>query len=223
MAGTNLQMQSTRQQILEYLRRNGRGTVKELGGLLGLTSTGIRQHLTVLERDGLVEAHEERGRVGRPTLVYALTEKADALFPKTYDVLAGVLLTEIRASEGNEKLHQVLQKVARRLAAPYGDRVDGKPLPDRVAETAAIMEEQGCMADWHESEGGEFFIDEYSCPFPKIAERDRSVCALHVEFVRTLTGADTRLTRSLMRGERACTYRIRPNMVREDDLIPVAN
>ncbi len=223
MAGPNLQMQSTRQQILEYLRRHGRGTVKELGALLGLTSTGIRQHLTVLERDGLVEAHEERGRVGRPTLVYSLTEKADGLFPKTYDVLAGVLLAEVRSSEGNEKLHQVLQRVARRLAAPYGDRVDGKHLRERVAETATIMEEQGCMADWHESEGGEYFIDEYSCPFPKIAERDRSVCALHVEFVRTLTGADTRLTRSLMRGERACTYRIRPDAVRDEDLVPVAN
>ncbi|GAF88364.1 unnamed protein product, partial [marine sediment metagenome] len=78
-----LQIQSTRQQILQYLQRHGRATVKELGSLLSLTSTGIRQHLTVLERDGLVDAREERGRVGRPTLVYSLTEKADALFPKT--------------------------------------------------------------------------------------------------------------------------------------------
>ncbi|TET95672.1 MAG: winged helix-turn-helix transcriptional regulator, partial [Dehalococcoidia bacterium] len=64
-----LQIQSTRQQILQYLQRHGRATVKELGSLLSLTSTGIRQHLTVLERDGLVDAREERGRVGRPTLV----------------------------------------------------------------------------------------------------------------------------------------------------------
>src|SRR6059036_2143618 len=119
MVGSALHMQSTRQQILEYLQRHGRGTVKELGELLGLTSTGIRQHLTVLERDGLVTAREERGHVGRPTLVYSLSEKADALFPKSYDVLAGLLLQEIRASSGNEKLHQLLQRVAQRLAAPY--------------------------------------------------------------------------------------------------------
>jgi len=30
-----------------------------------------------------------------------------------------------------------------------------------------------------------------------------------VDFVRILTGADTRLTQSLLRGERACTYRVR--------------
>jgi len=209
MDSANLHMQSTRQQILEYLQRSGRGTVKELGQLLGLTSTGIRQHLTVLERDGLVAAHEERGRVGRPTLVYSLTEKADSLFPKAYDLLANVLLEEIRATEGNEKLHHILQNVAHRLAAPYAERVEGKPLTERVQEATQILEEQGCLVEWSESDG-EYFIDEYTCPFPKTAARDRAVCALHVEFVHLLTGGDTRLTRSLLRGERACTYRIRP-------------
>jgi predicted ArsR family transcriptional regulator len=202
-------MQSTRQQMLEYLQRSGRATVKELGQLLGLTSTGIRQHLTVLERDGLVDAREERGRVGRPTLVYSLTEKADSLFPKTYDVLASVLIEEIRAADGNEKLHHLLQNVARRLAAPYRDRVDGKGAGERVKETVRIMEEQGCLVDWVEDEG-EYRIDEYTCPFPKTAERDRAVCALHVEFVSILTNSDAKLSRSLLRGERACTYRIRP-------------
>src|SRR6059036_20272 len=118
-------MQSTRMRILEYLQRNGRATVKELGQLLGLTSTGIRQHLTVLERDGLVAVREERGRVGRPNLVYSLTDEADAVFPKTYDVLASVLLEEIRATDGNEKLHQLLHNVSERLAAPYKERVEG--------------------------------------------------------------------------------------------------
>jgi predicted ArsR family transcriptional regulator len=222
MTGTNLQMQSTRQQILEYLQRHGRGTVKELGALLGLTSTGIRQHLTVLERDDLVEAREERGRVGRPTLVYSLTDKADGLFPKAYDSLAIVLLEELRESGGNEQLHGLLQSVARRMAAPHVQRVRKKNLRERVRETAAIMEDQGCVTDWHEGEDGDFYIDEYTCPFPRIAEADRAVCALHVEFVRTLTGGDTRLARSLMRGERACTYRVRTVTVRDDDLLPVA-
>src|SRR3990170_304748 len=205
-----LQMQSTRQHILEYLQRQGRATVKELGSLLGLTSTGIRQHLTVLERDGLVDAREERGRVGRPTLVYSLTEKADALFPKTYDALAAVLLEEIRCSQGNERLHDLLHKVAERMAAPYAERIEGRPLPERVRETARIMEEQGCLVDVREADDGEYYIDEFTCPFPKVAQQDRSVCALHVDFVRVLTGGDTRLTQSLLRGERACCYRVRP-------------
>jgi predicted ArsR family transcriptional regulator len=204
-----LQIQATRQQILEYLQRQGRATVKELGRLLGLTSTGIRQHLTVLERDGLVDAHEERGRVGRPTLVYSLTEKADSLFPKTYDALAADLIEEIRSSQGNERLQELLHRVAERMAAPYVDRVQGKRLGERVQETGRIMEEQGYLVDCRRGGGDEYYIDEFTCPFPKVARQEHAVCALHVEFVRVLAGADTRLTQSLLRGERACTYRIR--------------
>jgi len=213
-------MQSTRLRILEYLQRNGRATVKELGQLLGLTSTGIRQHLTVLERDGLVAVREERGRVGRPNLVYSLTDEADAVFPKTYDVLASVLLEEIRATDGNEKLHQLLHNVSERLAAPYKERVEGKAKAERVRETARIMEEQGCLVDVTEADG-DYYIDEYTCPFPKTAERDRAVCALHVDFVRILSGDDARLTRSLLRGERACTYRIRPSAKRGEEPVAV--
>src|SRR3970040_2715713 len=151
-----LQMQSTRQHILEYLQRQGRATVKELRSLLGLPPTGIRQHLTVLERDGLVDTREERGRVGRPTLVYSLTEKADALFPKTYDALAAVLLEEIRSSQGNERLHDLLHKVAERMAAPYVERIEGRPLPERGRETARIMEEKGRLVDVRERDGEDY-------------------------------------------------------------------
>jgi predicted ArsR family transcriptional regulator len=117
----------------------------------------------------------------------------------------------------------MLHQVAKRLASPYEDRLRDKPLGERVEEAAAILEEQGCMTDWSPGEDGDYFIDEYTCPFPKIAEHDRSVCALHVEFVGILAGGDARLTRSLMRGERACTYRIRPASVRQEDVLAVAS
>ena len=207
--GSNLSLQSTRQGIINYLQRAGRATVKELGQALGLTSTGIRQHLTVLERDGLVTAREERGRVGRPTLVYSLTEAAEALFPKRYDDLALALLEEVRATEGNERLHQLLRRVAARMAAQYRSRVEGRPVQERVEETVRIMKEQGCLVEWRQ-EGDQFFIDEYTCPFTRVAQHDPAVCALHVELVRLLVGADTRLAQSLLRGQRACTYRVRP-------------
>jgi predicted ArsR family transcriptional regulator len=202
-------MHTTRQQILEHLQRHGRATVKELGQVLRLTSTGIRQHLTVLERDGLVLAGEQRGRVGRPTLVYTLTDKAESLFPRSYDELAIALLEEIRASEGSERLYQLLHRVAKRMAESLWERVQGKTLAQRVQEMALILKEQGCLVDWEEQDG-EFLLHEFTCPLSKVAKQDSSVCTLHLDLVRLLTGADTRLVRSLLRGERACTYRIRP-------------
>jgi DeoR family suf operon transcriptional repressor len=202
-------MQATRQQILDFLRRQGRATVKELDAHLGLTSTGVRQHLTVLEREGLVEAQEERGHVGRPALVYRLSAKGDALYPKKYDQLANVLLEEVRELAGSQALQTLLRRAAGRFAEPYQGRVEGKPLADRVAEAARIIRERGSEADCVQ-EGDDWLIRQFTCPFPQVAGQNSCVCALDVEFVRQLVGADARLTTSLLRGDRACTYRIRP-------------
>ena len=202
-------MQATRQQILDYIRRQGRATVKDLGTLLHLTPTGVRQHLTVLEREGLVTAHEERGRVGRPALVYKLTSKGDALYPKSYDQLSNVLLEEVRALAGAEALQTLLRRVASSFAAPYMDRLEGRPLSERVQEATAIIQERGCLAEASQ-EGDDWLIKQYTCPFPNVADKNSCVCSLDVEFVRQLVGADARLTTSLLRGDDACTFRLRP-------------
>ena len=201
-------MQATRQQILDYLRRHGQATIKDLGDVLGLTSTGIRQHLTVLEREAMVEAHEERGHVGRPALVYGLTEQGDALYPKQYDQLANFLLEELQETSGAQTLQTVLRRVAVRSAAPYQERVEGKPLAERVSIATDIIQERGCAADFVQ-EGEDWLIRQYTCPVPNVARQNSCVCPLDVEFVRQLVGADARLTTSLLRGDSACTYRIR--------------
>ena len=202
-------MQATRQQILDFLRRNGRATVKDLDSHLGLTSTGVRQHLTVLEREGLVEAHEERGHVGRPALVYQLSDKGDSLYPQKYDQLANILLEEVREVAGGQALHTLLRRVALRFAGSYADRLEGKSLAERVNEATVIITERGSEADC-EKEGDDWLIHQYTCPFPQVARQNSCVCALDVEFVRQMVGSDARLSTSLLRGDRACTYRIRP-------------
>lgn len=201
-------MQPTRKDILDHLRRSRHATIRELGSTLGLTSTGIRQHLTVLERDGLVEAHEKRGHVGRPALVYSLTEQGDDLYPKQYDQFANILLEEVREVAGADGLQTLLKRVATRLAEPHVERLHGQPLAERVSEATSIIQERGCLADFT-NEGGDWLIMQHTCPFPNVAKKNSSVCALDVEFVRQLVGADARLTKSLLRGDDSCTYRIR--------------
>ena len=201
-------MQATRQQILDYLRHQGRATVKDLDAHLSLTSTGVRQHLTVLEREGMVEAQEERGRVGRPALVYRLTEQGDALYPKSYDELANVLLEEVRELAGGQALQTLLRRVATRFADPYRERMENRSVSERVHEASRIIGERGCLSDCVQ-DGDDWLIRQYTCPFPKVASQNSCVCSLDVEFIRQLVGADARLTTSLLRGDRACTFRIR--------------
>jgi predicted ArsR family transcriptional regulator len=204
-------MQATRQEILDYLRGHGQGTVKALGAHLELTATGVRQHLTVLERDGLIEATEERGHVGRPALVYRLTAAGDALYPKKYDELANALIEEARALLGPEALQRLMKNVALRFARQYAGRLEGKTTEERLAKTAEIVGDRGNVVEI-EWMGDDYLIRKYTCPFWNVATKNSAVCALDVEFVRQLASADARLTSSLLRGDDCCTFRVRPSV-----------
>jgi predicted ArsR family transcriptional regulator len=202
-------MQPTRRQILDHLRRHGKGSVKELGDLLGLTSTGIRQHLTILERDGLIEGHEERGRVGRPALVYSLTAVGDALYPKQYASLATLLLEEIRSSDGDAGVQDLLQRAAKRKAEPHLGRLAGLKLPARVEEVARILEEEGTLVS-AATEGDTIFIHRLTCPYPDVARAHKDLCYLDEQFVNYLLDNMANLEKCIISGDAHCTYRIQP-------------
>ena len=56
----------TRERVLVLLRRHGRPSAPQLAELLQLSSVGLRRHLALLERDGLVTSETEKPRGGRP-------------------------------------------------------------------------------------------------------------------------------------------------------------
>jgi len=79
-------------EILCYLKKHGEARADALATHLGITASGLRQHLTTLGRDGLVRHRELRDGPGRPKHLYALTPLADALFPRAYAELTNELL-----------------------------------------------------------------------------------------------------------------------------------
>ncbi len=202
-------MQATRQNILDYLHRHSECSVKGFGTHLRLTATGVRQHLAILERDGLVQARQARGQVGRPGRIYRLTAAGDALFLKQYDTLANALIEEARNLLGPDALQRLMKSVAARFADPYLPRMEGKTTAQRVVEAERVLHARGCLAD-SSGEGDDFLINQHTCPFPNVATRNSAVCALDVEFIRRLVGSDARLTTSLLRGDECCTFRIKP-------------
>lgn len=84
-------------------------TAAELSEALGIGAVGVRQHLALLERDGLVHASGVRRAVGRPSHLYALTEAAEALFPKAYDHLLIDALEFVRAQGGEHAIAHLFE------------------------------------------------------------------------------------------------------------------
>lgn len=202
-------MQATRQQILDHLRLRTEATVRELGEFLSLTATGVRQHLTVLEQEGLVSSREERGKVGRPALVYSLTTRGEATYPMRYDVVANALLDEVHSAYGPAAYQQVIKGVALRMAAPHASRLVGASLENRVEAACELLRDQGVIADWERNNGG-FLLHERTCPYPEMARHNSAACVIDVAYMRELTGMYARLVECRVRGDRGCTYRLQP-------------
>lgn len=201
-------MQATRQQILDHLRTAGEASVRDLAGRLGLTSTGVRQHLTVLEREGYVASRELRGRVGRPALSYSLTSLGEALYPKAYDRLAGALLTAARESLEPAAFAALLRRAAEPLAAPHRESLEGLEPQARVEAACAVLRDWDLVVDWEQDRDGAFLLHERTCPYLEVARRDPATCAVDVAFITELTGMHAELTCCQMRGDDVCTYRM---------------
>ncbi len=202
------EVESTRRQIVDLLRRQGGMTAKELASELAITAVGIRRHLANLEQEGLAHATLVRQKMGRPTYVYALTDAAHDLFPKNYQTLATQLLDAVQETEGENAIKSVFAARMGQLLRQYLPRMQGKDLAGRVQELARIQEEAGYMAVWEKS-GDDFLLREQNCAIYRVACRFQQACHFEIELFRRLLDADITRVEHQVKGERNCTYLVR--------------
>src|SRR5947209_8737440 len=176
-------MPPTRRQILQHIKRTGESRTEELATALGISLQGSRQQLTALERDGLVEHREERDGAGRPKYVYALTESADALFPRRYADLTNELLDYVR-DEDPELVARIFDRRAQRRLEQARRRTEGLSFSDRVRVVAEILDEDGYLADFQRCEDGTFLITEHNCAVLSVAKRYTHACGSELAFLQ---------------------------------------
>lgn len=189
------------------MRKEGQATVDSLARQLSLTSTCVRQHLAVLEREQLITVHEERRRLGRPQFVYTLTESADDLFPKSYHLLTTWLLDELKAEEGDGRAIQLLNGMARRWAESLSPMMTGQTLEEKVAVLVSLLKSGGHLVEW-EKEGDRVMIYEYDCRFQRVAQAHPEICALESTMLTQVLGTTVEPLECLMGGHGRCAYGI---------------
>jgi predicted ArsR family transcriptional regulator len=179
--------ESTRGQIVTLLRRSNL-TVEDLARALDLTDNGVRVHLAVLERDGIVR---QRGSVrrssggGKPAYVYELTLEAEDLFPKAYEPTLGRLLDVLGERLGPEESEALLRSVGRRLAEEHSTRADGAHA--RLESAVEALNELGGLAELEEQDGA-VVIRGYSCPLAGVTPDHPDVCRMAETLVAELAG-----------------------------------
>ena len=191
-------MQTTKQQILILLKRTGSISVEQTAGALAVASMTARQHLSNLERDGLIVAEKAKQPKGRPHFLYSLTPKGEEMFPRRYDLLAQIMLDEVGSLQpddvdglsADEKRSLLIRRTADRLADRYRLHVEGRQLEDRIIAVTEILQLIGGFAEWYRINDG-YEIRDYNCVFAKLGAgsgggMETSGCEWHVRLLTQL-------------------------------------
>ena len=203
-------MQSTRQEILGILKAERQATVEDLAERLGLTPMTIRHHLNVLQAQNLVEAakvHRSQ-KVGRPRLVYTLTDAADELFPQSYGDLARYLVTEVKETMGSDATQEIFRRVAHRLAQEAPPAIEGQRFVDRLMQVVEFLESRGFLVTWEKSDEG-YILTNANCPYRRVTSEHREVCIMDTTLIEDLLGVKPQRLSSMQGGDGLCRYLLR--------------
>ena len=152
------------------------------------THNGVRAHLAILERDGIVR---QRGSVrrgsggGKPAYIYELTQEAEELFAKAYAPALGRLLDVLSEQLGSEESEALVRLVGRRLAGEHSTRVDGAHA--RLESAVEVFNELGGLAELEEHDGTHI-IRGYACPLAAVTPDHPEVCRLAEALVAEVAG-----------------------------------
>jgi DeoR family transcriptional regulator, suf operon transcriptional repressor len=196
---------STRMEVLELLRRKQAASAESISAELGITPNAVRQHLTNMERDGLVRSEPAPSTRGRPALLFSLTERADAAFPKRYGQLATMVLTELQEMGGPELLDELFKRVAKRHARGMAATMSGLGFDDQVERLVEWIGKAGTLAQREETPDG-VRITIHNCPFRNTALKFPQVCTITPQLIVELLGQPVSQESSIHRRDPFCSF-----------------
>lgn len=197
------------QNVLQVLKKRGPTRAEELATELGITVSGVRQHLTAMARDGLVVQEERREGRGRPKHFYGLTPFADSLFPRAYAELTNELLGYLDEEEPALVAKLFERRGARRLERARA-RSAGLDFEGRVRAVAAILDEDGYLADFAAQADGSYRITEHNCAVLGVAKKFGQACSSELAFLRdALPEAEVVRVQHMLGGAHVCAYEVR--------------
>jgi predicted ArsR family transcriptional regulator len=201
-----------RKAVLSLLKREGPVSAEDLARRVGVTAMAVRQHLYVLEADGLVAYQEQSKGRGRPVKLWRTTEKADAHFADSHAALTTDLIAQMRKAFGDRGLDKLLKLRTAEQERQYRAEVGNKrSLRARVDALARIREREGYMAEVRrDPETGDLLLIENHCPVCAAARICTGLCREEIALFERVLGKGVRVERltHILAGAGRCTYRI---------------
>lgn len=172
-------LDSTRGRLTSLLRRGAR-TVDELSEALELTSNAVRNHLSSLERDGLVRQVGVRRGVGagKPAVLFELHPDAEPLFSLAYPPVLTAMVETLVEELPSDQTDELLRAMGRRVARGAGGPASGT-FEERVRAGAAVLTALGGeveVVDEAAGAAGSLTIRGAGCPLSAVVSHRPEMC-----------------------------------------------
>jgi len=191
-------MKSTKDRILQILLRRPNLTINDLAESVGINPISVR---------------EERHGVGRPRLVYSLTEDGMERFPTKYLRLTTRLLAQMKESMPAPMVTSLFNQIAEDLANQYAADMKGMDMEERLDFVKDLLAQEGFTVEW-EKKDGQYEIHEISCPYYQIGVAHPEVCTVDQTLISKMLALPANKVQCILSGGAHCTYVVQPETVK---------
>ena|ERR1041384_1119589 len=206
-------MKSTKDKILQTLHRQPKITINQLAEAVGINPISVRHHISNLEKEGLIAADEERHGVGRPRLVYSLTEDGMEHFPTKYFKLTTRLLAQMKETMPATAVTKLFSQIAEDMASEYADQMKGLSMEERLDVVKELLANEGFTVEW-EKKGKEYQIHEISCPYYQVGITHPEVCTVDQTLISKMLALPANKVQCVLNGGAHCTYVVQPTTIK---------
>jgi predicted ArsR family transcriptional regulator len=179
---------SARLRVLNELKRTQGLCVADLAERMGMSYMGAKGVCLDLEKRGLLDTWRQPQKVGRPHLLYRLTQRAHDLFPTESNMLTLETLEAARKLFGTTAPDKLLLVVYQRRAEHYQAKLKGETVAERAKWLARLRDHDGYMAECEADENGVLRIVEHHSPVLDILREYPLVAKLEAEMFQRLLG-----------------------------------
>ena len=175
---------------------------------VGVSKVGVRRHLDLLSRDGLVSFETEQRERGRPGRVYFLTDKAELLFPNSYKALALGVIHKVGLVFGPQAVKTVLRREADDVSMSLSADVQGLTFEKRVKRLSILVDERGYNVSLRKLRDGSYSWKQRNCPLLAVASVYCQLCDDELRAYRDLLETEVVRDCRIAAGAKSCDYRI---------------
>jgi predicted ArsR family transcriptional regulator len=200
---------SARLRVLNELKRTQGLCVADLADRIGMSYMGAKGICLDLEKRGLLDTWRQPQKIGRPHLLYRLTQRAHDLFPTESNALTIDTLEAARKLFGATAPDKLLLVVFQKKAEEYLTKLKGETPAERAKWLARLRDHDGYMAECETDETGAVRIVEHHSPVLDILRKFPLVAKLESDMFQRLVGTPVEREETSVSGLYCATFRLR--------------